>query len=59
VEDAWVRGLHAELTFGEPHMYLDRRTAAKEAQADVEGIRANGPGIIALRTPVGNALTSR
>jgi lyso-ornithine lipid O-acyltransferase len=40
-----VRGLRAELAFGEPRIYPDRRTAARETQAEVEGMRANVSGI--------------
>jgi 1-acyl-sn-glycerol-3-phosphate acyltransferase len=46
-----VRGLHAELRFGEPRTYPDRRAAAGAAQADVERMRANEAGVIPVWTP--------
>jgi len=40
-----VRRLRAELTFGESRIYPDRRTAARETQAEVESMRRLEPGM--------------
>lgn len=40
-----VRGLRAEVTFGEPRTYPDRRTATKAAHDEVSGMRHDPVGV--------------
>jgi 1-acyl-sn-glycerol-3-phosphate acyltransferase len=35
-------GFSAEVTFGEPRVYTDRRTAAAQTQEEIEAMRAGG-----------------
>jgi hypothetical protein len=35
-------GFSAEVTFGEPRVYPDRRTAADETHAEIEAMRSGG-----------------